>query len=272
MALALGLPTPMVREALRSCCAKTGLLQRSGPPKDTAYTIRTMRTINGRSKLDTTQVLAARAVLELALSAALAVDPLSHMVPGLEAAEQCRIGACLGVVKPDTAYVVRAIELCNPSHVGDVRKLRTELDRVGTTHVTVGGAIHIHLWSAIMRRTKRYEWRSGGPDTGNQSVRSCLRGHVLLLQCAQTGDFLQATVGRVIEIRAERDASGDMMQAAEHIDSAHEHLGAAYTSQHHAISSLSVANLKVTDIQAPGLRQVISPADLVGDSVRNGET
>ena len=45
---------------------------------------------------------------------------------------------------------------------------------------------------------------------------------MLLLQCAQTGDFLQATVGRVIEIRAERDASGDMMQAAEHMILAHD--------------------------------------------------
>ena len=155
--------------------------------------------------------------------------------------------------------------------MGDVCKLRTELDRVGTTHITVGGAIHIHLWSAIMRRTKRYEWRSGGPDTGAQSVRSCVRGHVLLLQCAQTGDFLQATVGRVIEIRAERNASEDMMQAAESIDSAHEHLGAAYTSQHRAISSLSVANLKVTDIQAPGLRQVISTVAQVGDPATHSE-
>ena len=272
VAAALGLPAPMVREALRSCCAASGLLKRSGPQQDTSYTVRTMRPTSGRSKVGAAQLLATRAVLELALGAALAVEPRCHMVPGLVPAEQCLIGASLGIVKPGTSYMVRAIELCRPAHVGDVRELRAELDRAGTTHVTVGGAIHIYLWSAILRRAKRYEWRAGGTDTGNPSARSCLRGHVLLLQCAQTGEFLQATAGRIIEIRAGHGASGGMPGVAGRIDDARDRLDAAFMAQHDAFKALTAADLEVTDTQAPGLRQVISPADLVGDSGRNGET
>ena len=93
----------------------------------------------------------------------------------------------MGTTKPGAEHLVRAIELCNPPCVAGVRKLRTELGRLGTTHTTAGGATHMHLWPAILRLAGRCGWRAGGPETGNPPVRPCLRGHVLLLQCAQTG-------------------------------------------------------------------------------------
>ena len=92
------------------------------------------------------------------------------------------------------------------------------------------------------------------------------------MQCAQTGDFLQATAGRTTEIRVGHGASGLMPGVAERIDDARDRLDAASTAQRDASKALTAADLEVTDIQAPGLRQVISPADLVGDSGRNGET
>ena len=92
------------------------------------------------------------------------------------------------------------------------------------------------------------------------------------MQCAQTGDFLQATAGRIIEIRAGHGASGELPGVAGRIGDARDRLDAAFMAQHDAFKALTAADLEVTDIQAPGLRQVISPADLVGDSGRNGET
>ena len=56
------------------------------------------------------------------------------------------------------------------------------------------------------------------------------------------------------------------------MDDARDHLGAAFMAQHDAFKALTAADLEVTDIQAPGLRQVISPADIVGGSARNDET
>ena len=92
------------------------------------------------------------------------------------------------------------------------------------------------------------------------------------MQCAQTGEFLQATVGRISEIHAGHDASDELPGVAGRIDGARGRLDAAFMAQHDSFKALTAADLEVTDIQAPGLRQVISPADLVGDSGRNGET
>ena len=102
-------------------------------------------------------------------------------------------------------------------------------------------------------------------------ARSCLRGHVLLLQCAQTGEFLQATAGRTIEIRAGHGASGDMSEIAGRTDNARDRLDAAFIAQHNAFKSLTAADLEVTDIQAPGLRQVISTVAQVGDPATHSE-
>ena len=94
---------------------------------------------------------------------------------------------------------------------------------------------------------------------------------MLLLQCAQTGDFLQATAGRIIEIRAGHGASDEMSEAAGRIDDAHDRLDAAFMAQHDAFKALTAADLEVTDIQAPGLRQVISTVAQVGDPAVHSE-
>ena len=91
------------------------------------------------------------------------------------------------------------------------------------------------------------------------------------MQCAQTGDFLQATAGRIIEIRAGH-GTGDMMSGvAGRIDDARDRLDAAFMAQHDAFRALTAADLEVTDIQAPGLRQVISTVAQVGDPATHSE-
>ena len=79
-------------------------------------------------------------------------------------------------------------------------------------------------------------------------------------------------MGRIIEIHAGHDASDELPGVAGRIDDARDRLDAAFMAQHDAFRALTAADLEVTDIQAPGLRQVISPVDLVGDPSRNGET
>ena len=78
-----------------------------------------------------------------------------------------------------------------------------------------------------------------------------------------------AAVGGRVGAEARSD---EMSGVAGSIDDARDHLGAAFMAQHDAFKALTAADLEVTDIQAPGLRQVISPADIVGGSARNDET
>ena len=80
------------------------------------------------------------------------------------------------------------------------------------------------------------------------------------------------TEALVAGLSKSEEGAGGMPGVAGRIDDARGRLDAAFMAQHDTFKALTAADLEVTDIQAPGLRQVISPADIVGGSARNDET